>query len=85
MYLVVVHIDALQLQVGVSVVRTRRVDAVLIADHLPELRADLVAAQAALDVHELTHGVERKRLRSLSQGVARTANRTPLCFPLLLS
>ena len=34
MYLVVVHIDALQLQVGVSVVRTRRVDAVLITDHL---------------------------------------------------
>ena len=34
MYLVVVHIDALQLQVGVSVVRTRRVDAVLVADHL---------------------------------------------------
>ena len=29
-----VHVDALQLEVGVSVVRTRRVDAVLIADHL---------------------------------------------------
>lgn len=33
-----------------TVVRARRVNAVLVADHLPELRADLVAALAALDV-----------------------------------
>merc|ERR1719313_3109127 len=54
--LVVVHVDALKLQIRVSVVRTGRVDTVLIADHLPELRTDLVAALAALDVNELTHG-----------------------------
>merc|ERR1719271_433790 len=67
--LVVVHVDALELQVRVTVVRTRRVDAVLITDHLPELRTDLVAALAALDVNELTHGDKRKQLqpRSLSQ------------------
>jgi hypothetical protein len=29
---------------------------VLITDHFPELRTDLVAALATLDVHELTHG-----------------------------
>ena len=63
----VVHVDALQLQVGVSVIRTGGINAVLITDHLPELRTDLVAALATLDVHELTHGAERKRLRSPSE------------------
>ena len=43
-----VHVDALQLQVGVAVVGARRVNAVLVADHFPELRADLVAALATL-------------------------------------
>ena len=57
MYLVVVHVDALQLQVGVTVVGTSRVNAVLIGDDLPELGADLVAALATLDVNELTHCV----------------------------
>ncbi len=33
------------------------VDAVLVGDDLPELGADLVAALAALDVHDLTHGL----------------------------
>ena len=41
--LIEVHVDALELQVRVAVVRTRRVDAVLVRDHLPELGADLVA------------------------------------------
>merc|ERR1719199_347566 len=54
--LVEVHVDALELQVGVAVVRARRVDAVLIGDDLPELGADLVAALAALDSNDLTHG-----------------------------
>ena len=53
--LVEVDVDALKLQIRISVVRASRVDAVLITDHLPELRTDLVAALAALDVHELTH------------------------------
>ena len=35
--LVVVHVDALQLQVGVAMVRAGGVDAVLIGDDLPEL------------------------------------------------
>ena len=53
--LVVVHVDALQLQVRVAVVRARRVHAVLVANHLPELGADLVAALPRLDVADLTH------------------------------
>ena len=47
--LVVVHVDALQLQVGVAVVGAGGGDAVLVGHDLPELRADLVTALAALD------------------------------------
>ena len=47
--LVVVHVDALQLQVGVAVVGAGGVNAVLVGHDLPELRADLVTALAALD------------------------------------
>ena len=34
--LIEVHVDALELQVRIAVVRTRRVDAVLVRDHLQE-------------------------------------------------
>ena len=57
--LVVVHVDALQLQVGVAVVGAGGVDAVLIGDDLPELRADLVAALSSLNSN-LSRGEERK-------------------------
>ena len=53
--LVVVDVDALQLQLRVAAVAAGVVDAVLVADHLPELGADLVAALAALDVEDLSH------------------------------
>ena len=53
--LVVVHVDALQLEVAVAVVRAGRVHAVLVGDDLPELGADLVAALAALDVNDFAH------------------------------
>merc|ERR1719267_262364 len=53
--LVVVHVDALQLEVGVTVVGTGRVDTVLIGDNLPELGTNLVTALASLDVNELAH------------------------------
>ena len=46
--LVVVHVYALQLQVGVPVVGAGGVNAVLVRDDLPELGADLVAALAGL-------------------------------------
>jgi proteasome assembly chaperone (PAC2) family protein len=53
--LVVLDVDALQLQVAVTARGAGRVDAVLVRDHLPELGADLVPALPALDVHELAH------------------------------
>jgi len=34
---VVIDVDTFQLQIGVAVVRTSRVDAMLIGDNLPEL------------------------------------------------
>jgi hypothetical protein len=55
--LVVVDVDPLELELlrGGPRVAARGVDAVLAADHLPELGADLVAALAALDVQDLPH------------------------------
>lgn len=53
--LVVVDVDALELEVGVAMVAAGGVDAVLGAHHLPELGPDLVAALAALDVKNLAH------------------------------
>merc|ERR1711998_56556 len=54
--LVVVHVDALQLEVGVTVVGSGGVDTVLVGDNLPELGTNLVTALATLDVNELAHG-----------------------------
>jgi hypothetical protein len=54
--LVVVDVDALELEVGVARVLAAVVDAVLVADDLPELGPDLVAALAGLDVEDLPHG-----------------------------
>ena len=40
MSLVIVDVDSLQLQIWISHIVPSRVDAMLITDHLPELRAD---------------------------------------------
>ena len=53
--LVVVDIDPLELDVRVALVATRWVDAVLGADHFPELGTDLVAALATLNVKDFAH------------------------------
>ena len=53
--LIKVHIDALQLEVGVAVVGAGRIYAVLVGDDLPELGTDLVTALASLDVDDLAH------------------------------
>ena len=55
--LVEVDVDALQLQVRVTVVGARGVDAMLIGDDLPKLRADLVAALASPLHKELRYSV----------------------------
>jgi len=57
--LIVVHVDALELEIGVTVVRAGGVDTVLVGDDLPELGTDLVAALACLAVDDLAHGVCR--------------------------
>jgi hypothetical protein len=53
--LIEVHVDSLQLKVGVTVVRTSWVNSVLIGDDLPELGTDLVTALTSLNVDDFTH------------------------------
>ncbi|KAF3779231.1 hypothetical protein EJ110_NYTH41786 [Nymphaea thermarum] len=60
---IVVDVDALELKLGVTVVGSNGIDAVLVADHLPEFCADLVAALATLDVKDFSHS-RRKGTRS---------------------
>ena len=63
--LVVVHVYALQpvVRVVAGDELPGGVHAVLVADHLPELGPDLVAALASLDVKDLSHGGQRWRER----------------------
>ena len=53
--LVVVDVDALELEIAVAVVAAGWVNAVLVGDDLPELSADLVAALASLDVNDFAN------------------------------
>jgi len=50
-----VHVDALQLKVGVTMVRSGGVNTMLIGDNLPELGTNLVATLATLNVYNLPH------------------------------
>jgi hypothetical protein len=54
--LIVVDVDALELKVGVAMVGTSGIDAMLVRDDFPEFGTDLVTALAALNVNDLTHG-----------------------------
>ena len=58
--LVVVDVDTLELEVGVAMVRTGRVNSMLVRDDFPELGTDLVTALASLDVDKFTHGKMKK-------------------------
>jgi len=53
--LVEVDVDALELEVGVTVVGTGGVNAVFVRDDFPELSTDLVTALAGLDVDNFSH------------------------------
>merc|ERR1719323_2929779 len=53
---VVVDIDALQLQIGITMVGPCWINTMLVRDDLPELRTDLIAALPTLDMDQLTHG-----------------------------
>jgi hypothetical protein len=73
--LVVVDVDTLQLDVGVALVGTGRVNAVLVGDDLPELGTDLVAALASLDVDDFALKKTKKWLEKVPEvGAIRTAH-----------
>lgn len=55
--LIVVNVDPLELQVGVSVIRAGGINTMLIRDDLPELSTNLVATLASLDVNNFSHDV----------------------------
>jgi len=52
---VVVNVDSLELEIGVTVVRTGGVNTVFIGDDFPELGTDLVTALTGLDVNDFSH------------------------------
>ena len=52
---VVVDVDSLELEIGVTVVGTGRVNTVLVGDDLPEFGTDLVTALSSLDVNDFSH------------------------------
>jgi hypothetical protein len=52
---IVVNVDSLQLQIGVSVVGTSGIDSVLIRNDFPELGTDLVTALTTLNVNDFSH------------------------------
>jgi len=53
---VVVDVDSLELEIGVTVVATGWVNTVLVGDDFPELGTDLVTALASLNVNDFSHG-----------------------------
>ena len=56
---VVVDVDSLELEVGVTVVGTSWVNSVFVGDDFPELGTDLVTALTSLDVDDFSHGILR--------------------------
>ena len=54
---VVVDVDSLELEIGVTVVGTGWVDSVFVGDDFPELGSDLVTALSSLNVNDFSHGV----------------------------
>merc|ERR1719458_2058792 len=53
---VIINVNTLELEIGITVVGTGRVNAVFVGDNLPELGADLVTALAGLNVNDFSHG-----------------------------
>ena len=53
--LVVVDVDSLELEIGITVICTGWVDSMLIRDDLPEFGTDLVTALTSLDVNDFSH------------------------------
>jgi hypothetical protein len=67
---VVVDVDALELEVGITVVGAGRVNAVFVRDDFPELGTDLVTALTSLDMDDFSHGyVYKFRLAFISTSI----------------
>ena len=65
---VVVDVDSLELEIGVTVVGTCGVNAVFVGDDLPEFGTDLVTALTSLDVDDFSHKFQiRNKLRKSNQ------------------
>jgi hypothetical protein len=54
---VVVDVDSLELEIGVTVIGTSRVNTVLVGDDFPEFGTDLVTTLTGLDVNDFSHNV----------------------------
>jgi len=52
---VVVDVYPFQLQIGVSVVCSGRIDSMFVGNNLPELGSDLVSALSGLEMDDFTH------------------------------
>jgi hypothetical protein len=57
---VVINVDSLELEVGVSVVRTGGVNSVFVRDDFPEFGSNLVTALTGLNVNDFSHGKKLK-------------------------
>ena len=53
--LVIVDVDSLELEIGVTVIGTGWVNSVLVGDDLPEFGTDLVTALSSLDMNDFSH------------------------------
>uniref|UniRef100_A0A2P2J4Q6 Uncharacterized protein n=1 Tax=Rhizophora mucronata TaxID=61149 RepID=A0A2P2J4Q6_RHIMU len=53
--LIVINVDSLKLDIGITLVTSGGLDVVLCADNLPELGPNLVATLASLDMKNFTH------------------------------
>jgi len=53
--LVIVDVDSLKLEIGVTVIGTGWVNSVLVGDDLPEFGTDLVTALTSLDMNDFSH------------------------------
>jgi len=53
--LVVIDVDSLELEVGVSVVGSGWVNSVFVGDDLPEFSSDLVSTLSSLDMNDFSH------------------------------
>ena len=60
---VIVDVDSLELEIGVTVVGTGWVNTMFVGDDFPELGTDLVTALSGLDVNELSHFDEGGRVK----------------------